>query len=83
MERVKVSCEVAEALDKLHRDEWLDQFNLIGHCKNYSGNGIRCGSTFHEEFEPLNNLEPLFFAKCLILGYEVEEENKSGEKVLE
>jgi hypothetical protein len=70
--KVKVNKEIAVALDKLGKDKWSKQFDLIGHCKSFSGNGIRMKSTFTQELEVLNNIPPLEFAKMLILGYEVE-----------
>lgn len=73
MDKVKVSREVAEALDKQKKDEWTQQFNLISHCKSFSGNGILMRNNYLEEFEALNTLSPLDFARCLILGYEIEE----------
>ncbi|PZT57360.1 hypothetical protein [Paenibacillus silvae] len=68
--KVKVTSKVAEALDKLEWDEWSKQFNLIGHCKNFSGNGKKVGNTFNEELSELNSIEPIVFAKILINGYE-------------
>ena len=70
LEKVKVSREVAEALDTLSRDEWSNRFNLIGHCRSFSGNGVRIGTTFIDDLNALNNLDPLEYAKCLIIGYE-------------
>lgn len=70
MEKVKVNKEIAEALDKQSKDEWSKQFNLISHCKGYSGNGILCGNIYTEEFKVLEKLQPLEYAKCLLYGYE-------------
>lgn len=78
MEKVKVSHEIAEALDKLSKDNndnWSKNFNLISHCKGYSGNGILCGNIYTGEYKVLEKLQPLEFAKCLILGYEVAEDS--------
>lgn len=77
VEKVKVSREVAEALDKQSKDEWSKQFNLIAHCKGYSGNGILCGSIYKEEFKVLEALKPLEYAKCLLIGYEIVEKTES------
>lgn len=74
MEKLKVSREIAEALDKQSKDEWTKQFNLIAHCKGYSGNGIRCGNIYTEDFKALEKLQPLEYAKCLIVGYEIAED---------
>lgn len=74
MEKVKVSKEIAELLDKQSRDDWWKQFYLITHCGGYSGNGIQFKSIYTEEFKPLEKLKPLEYAKCIIIGYEVEEE---------
>lgn len=74
MKKVKVSHEVADALDKQSKSEWGKQFNLISHCKGYSGNGILCGIIHTEEFKVLEKLQPLEYARCLILGYEVRED---------
>lgn len=71
MSKVKVSREVAEALNKQSKDEWTKQFNLIAHCKGYSGNGILGRSIYTEEFKVLEQLQPLDYAKCLIVGYEI------------
>lgn len=73
MTKVKVSQEIANLLDRQDKDDWSNRFNLITHCKGYSGNGILCGSIYINEFKALENLDPMFYAKCLILGYEVEE----------
>lgn len=70
MGKVTVSAEVADALDKQGQDEWSKQFNLIAHCKGYSGNGVHCGSIYTDEFKVLESLSPLEYAKCLLLGYE-------------
>lgn len=70
--KVIVSQEMKEALDKQGKDDWTKQFNLIAHCKSYSGNGVKIQSTFTEEFWILNDLSPLEYAKCLILGYDIE-----------
>lgn len=75
MEKVKVSREVAELLDAQSRDEWSKQFHLISHCKGYTGNGVRCGSIYTQEFKALEALQPLDYAKCMIVGYEVAEKN--------
>lgn len=71
--KVKVSSEVAEALNKLQWDEWSKQFNLIGHCQSFSGNGKKIRNTFNDELSILNCIPPLDFAKILVIGYEVEE----------
>lgn len=73
IEKLKVSKEVAEALDKQSKSDWDKQFNLIGHCKGFSGNGIKCGEIYKDEFKILETLSPLDYARCLIAGYEVEE----------
>lgn len=75
LDKVKVSKEVAEALNQLDKDDWTKEFNLISHCKSFSGNGIRMQSTFVKELEALNALKPLDFAKCLIVGYEIKEDS--------
>lgn len=78
MEKVQVSREIAEALDKLNKDNndnWSKQFNLISHCSGYSGNGILCKNIYQDEYKVLANMQPLEFAKCLILGYEVAEDS--------
>lgn len=72
MVKVKVSKEIAALLDKQSNDNWSKQFNLIAHCKGYSGNGVWCRAIYTDEFEPLNKLSPLEYATCLIVGYEVE-----------
>ncbi|MCK1999787.1 hypothetical protein MZM54_00135 [[Brevibacterium] frigoritolerans] len=72
--KVKVSREVAALLDKQDKDEWSKQFNLISHCKGYSGNGILCRNIYTQEFKVLETLQPLEYARCLIDGYEVIEE---------
>ena len=74
MNKIKVSREVSDALDKMSNNEWSKQFNLISHCKSFSGNGILMHNSFQKEFKVLNTLQPLEFAKCLILGYEIKEE---------
>lgn len=74
MEKVKVSREVADLLDRQNKDEWSKQFNLISHSKGYSGNGILCGNIYTQEFKILETLQPLEYAKCLIIGYEVIED---------
>lgn len=71
MGKFEVTREVAEALDKQSKDEWTQQFNLIAHCKGYSGNGILCGNIYTDEFKVLEQLQPLEYAKCLLVGYEV------------
>jgi hypothetical protein len=73
MKKVKVSKEVAEALAKLPNDEASKQQRLISHASCFSGNGILMRNNKLEEFEVLNTLQPLDYAKILILGYEVEE----------
>jgi hypothetical protein len=73
MDKVKVSRKIADLLDKQSSDDWSKQFNLISHCKGYSGNGYLCGSIYVDEFKPLEKLSPLDYARCLIVGYEVEE----------
>ncbi|MGM1044746.1 MAG: hypothetical protein ACQEXX_01230 [Bacillota bacterium] len=73
MDKVKVSAEIAACLDKLKSDVWSKQFNLIAHCKNFSRNGICMRSDYSEEFKSLNSLQPLDFARCLIVGYEIKE----------
>jgi hypothetical protein len=70
VEKVKVTQEVADALDKLKKDDWNVQFNLINHCKMFSGNGVKMGG-YLEELKALEKLSPLEFARCLIIGYEV------------
>lgn len=74
MEKVKVSREIADILDKQSKDDWSKQFNLISHCKAYSGNGILCGSIYKDSSKALEKLQPLDYAKCLIIGYEVIED---------
>ena len=74
MKKVKVSREVAEALDKQGKDDSTTQSNLISHCKGYSGNGILCKNIYSEEFKVLEKLQPLELARCLILGYEISED---------
>jgi len=74
MEKVKVSREVAEALDKQNNNDWTKEFNLISHCKGFSGNGILCKNIYAEKFNVLENLQPLEYARCLILGYEIKED---------
>lgn len=71
MEKVKVSKEIADLLDKQHKDDWNKQFNLISHCKAYSGNGVLCNKIYTDEFKALQKLTPLEYAKCLIIGYEL------------
>jgi hypothetical protein len=71
--RVKVSKEVAEALAKLPNDEASKQQRLISHSSCFSGNGILMRNNKLEEFEVLNSLQPLEYAKILILGYYVED----------
>lgn len=71
-EPVKVSQEIGDILDKQKKDDWTKQFNLISHCKGYSGNGILCKSIYTEESKPLEKLSPLEYARCLIVGYEVD-----------
>lgn len=73
-EPMKVSREVSEALNKLEKDEWSQNFSLISHAKQFSGNGICMKNNWLEEFKILNTLQPLDFAKCMILGYEVEDD---------
>lgn len=72
MEQIVVSKEVGVALDKLPKDEWSKRFHLIGHCKSFSGNGIKMENTFIDDFAPLNTLDPLEFATCLINGYKTK-----------
>lgn len=72
MNKVKVSKEIAEVLDKMPKDNWNKQFNSISHCKGFSGNGICMNTNYKDEFKVLNELQPLDFARCLIVGYEVE-----------
>lgn len=74
MEKLKVSREVAEALDKQSKDKWSKQFNLISHCKGYSGNGFLCGNIYTDEFKILETLQPLDYARCLLHGYQVAED---------
>ena len=74
MEKVKVSREIAEALDKQSKNDWTKEFALISHCKGYSGNGILCKDIYTEELKVLEKLQPLEFARCLILGYEIIED---------
>jgi hypothetical protein len=74
LEKAKVSREVAELLDRQDKDEWSKQFNLISHSKSYSGNGILCENIYTEEFKVLERLQPLEYARCLIVGYEVIED---------
>jgi hypothetical protein len=74
LKKVRVTKEIAAALDRIPNDEWNKQFDLIGTCKDFSGNGIRMKATFNQDAEALNQLSPLDFAKCLIIGYESEEE---------
>lgn len=72
---MKVSREVAEALDKQSKDdEWTQNFNLISHAKQFSGNGICMKNNWSDEFKVLNNLQPLEYAKCMLIGYEVIDE---------
>lgn len=71
--KTKVSFKVAEALEKLQWDEWSKQFNLIGHCQSFSGNGKKIRNTFNDEFSILNCIPPLEFAKIIVNGYEAEE----------
>jgi len=71
MEKVKVSREVAEALDRQGKSEWTKQFNLTSHCKGYSSNGVLCKNIYKKDFIVLEELQPLEFARCLILGYEI------------
>ena len=71
---VKVSREVADALSRLSKDEWMKQYNLIAHCKGYSGNGVLMRSIYTPEQKVLEKMQPLEFAKCLVLGYEVEDD---------
>ena len=73
MEKVKVSKEIAELLDKQEKDNWCKEFNLIAHCKAYSGNGTLCKDIYTDEFIPLQTLSAMDYARCLILGYEVIE----------
>lgn len=72
--KVKVSRAIAEALDKQEKDNWSVQYNLITHCHSFSGNGICYRSKYSEEFQILNSLKPLEYARCLIEGYEINEE---------
>ncbi|MNW28152.1 hypothetical protein D3C74_49670 [compost metagenome] len=69
--KVKVSGDVAAALDRLSKDNWSKQFDLVSHCKSFSGNGIRVRSHYIQQMEVLNDISPLLFAKILINGYEV------------
>lgn len=73
MAKVKVSREVSDALDKHFKgqDEWTKQYNLIAHCKGYSGNGILCKNIYTDEFKVLEQLKPLEYARCLLEGYEI------------
>lgn len=73
MEKVKVSKEIADLLDKQLKDDWHKQFNLISHCKAYSGNGTLCKEIYVDEFKPLQILSPLEYARCILIGYEVVE----------
>lgn len=83
MEKLKVSPEMAEALDKLEKDDWGKQYNLIAHCKAYSGNGILMRGIYRDELKILDNLKPLEFAKCMIIGYEVDETNNiKGDRIV-
>lgn len=69
---MKVSREVAEALDKLSKDdEWTQNYNLIKHAKQFSGNGICMKNNWSDEYKVLNTLQPLEYAKCMLIGYEV------------
>lgn len=73
MEKAKVSKEIARLLDKQLKDNWNKQFNLINHCKAFSGNGILCKEIYVDEFKPLQKLSPIEYARCMIIGYEVIE----------
>lgn len=70
MEKLTVTQEVAEALDSLKQDKWSKQFNLICHCKGFSGNGILHQNIYTDDLKVLESLSPLEFAQCLIAGYE-------------
>lgn len=72
LKRVKVSKEVATALNNLDKDDWSKQYNLIKHCKGFSGNGVLMKEIYIDSFKVLQKLSPLEFATCLIVGYEVE-----------
>ncbi|GLI82389.1 hypothetical protein ANABIO32_00750 [Rossellomorea marisflavi] len=72
MAKVKVSQEIAKLLDRQSKDDWSKQFNLIAHCKGYSGNGIQFGSIYQKEFKLLETLSPLDYARCLTVGYEIK-----------
>ena len=73
-QKVKVTPEVAAALDKQRSCEWTKEFNLISHCKSFTGNGVLMYDPYLPEYAVLATLSPLDFAKCLIIGYEVIEE---------
>ncbi|WP_270364060.1 hypothetical protein [Bacillus paranthracis] len=76
LKKVIVTKEVAAALDRIPNDDWNKQFDLISMCKNFSGNGVRMKATFNQDAEALNQLSPLEFARCLVIGYETEEPPK-------
>lgn len=76
MMKVQVSQEIAEALKKVNKDDWTKQFYLIAHCRGYSGNGIHCGDIYTDELKPLENLQPLEFAQCILGNYEIVHEGK-------
>ncbi len=72
MEKVQVTEEEASALNSLGLgDSFWAQYFIIGHSKNFSGNGICMGQTFTGKAKVLNGMAPLDFARCVILGYEV------------
>ncbi|WCK57392.1 hypothetical protein PP175_25330 (plasmid) [Aneurinibacillus sp. Ricciae_BoGa-3] len=73
LEKVKVSREVAKALDIQDKDDWTKQFNLIAHCKGFSG-GVLMATIYKDEFEVLHTLQPLEYAKCITVGYEAKED---------
>lgn len=74
MKKVKVSIEVAEALDRLDKNEDAMSYDLISHCKSFSGNGHKMRNSYTEDFKALEEIKPLEFARCLLFGYETHEE---------
>lgn len=74
LNKVKVTREIAELLDRQSKGDWDKQFSLISHCKGYSGNGILCREIYTTESKKLQELTPLEYAKCLIVGYEISED---------
>lgn len=75
--KLKVTEPEANALSILVKSGLGLQFHLIGHARNFSGNGIKVGETWISDVSILNDMPPILLAQAFISGYETVEKEEA------